>query len=179
MTQDCVLFDGTIFENIVFGYEADNVSAVDEEQVEHRVRQAAELANMTEFISTLPAGLETQVGEGGTQLSGGQKQRLAIARAIYRRPALLMLDEATSSLDAASERVVQEALDHLLARRKGMTTIIVAHRLQTVQQADAICVLENGKIAEQGTHKELMRKRDGIYYSMVGRAIRNNTGVMD
>lgn len=100
----------------------------------------------------------------------------AIARAIYRQPALLILDEATSSLDAASERLVQDALDHLLAQRKGMTTLIVAHRLQTVQESDAICVLEHGKIAEQGTHHELMRRR-GLYYAMVGRFVR--TGAMN
>ena len=106
------------------------------------------------------------------------EQRLAIARAIYREPALLILDEATSSLDATSERLVQEALDRLLARRKNLTTIIVAHRLQTVQRSDAICVLDQGKIAEKGTHKDLMKKRDGLYYAMVGRAIQKN-GVMD
>lgn len=175
VNQDCVLFDGTIFENVTFGYESQDEET--EEAVEARVKGAAELANLSEFIGTLPLGYETQVGEGGTQLSGGQKQRLAIARAIYRDPALLILDEATSSLDQTSERLVQEALDRLLARRKGMTTIIVAHRLQTVQQSDSIYVLDKGKIAEQGTHKDLMRQRR-LYYDMVGKAIQSK-GVMD
>eukprot|EP00977_Amphora_coffeiformis_P006239 scaffold1341_cov178-Amphora_coffeaeformis.AAC.16 len=175
VTQDCVLFDGTIFDNIVFGWDESEQNE-SEEEIEARVTRAAELANLADFVRTLPLGFETQVGEGGTQLSGGQKQRLAIARAIYRQPALLILDEATSSLDAASERLVQEALDHLLEQRKGMTTLIVAHRLQTVQGSDAICVLENGKITEQGTHNQLMRQR-GLYYAMVGRFVRS--GVMN
>jgi ATP-binding cassette subfamily B (MDR/TAP) protein 9 len=179
VTQDCVLFDGTIFDNVCFGSDESLHQDEDEQAVEARVINAIALANLADFVGTLPDGLETPIGEGGTQLSGGQKQRLAIARAIYRQPALLILDEATSSLDAASERLVQEALDQLLAQRKGMTTIIVAHRLQTVQQCDAICVLENGVIVEQGTHQQLMRLRDGLYSSMVGRAARSRKGIMD
>ena len=168
VTQDCVLFDGTIFDNVRFG--CDETEEEDEQAVEARVINAVALANLADFVGALPAGLETPIGEGGTQLSGGQKQRLAIARAIYRQPALLLLDEATSSLDASSERLVQEALDQLLMQRKGMTTIIVAHRLQTIENADTICVLKDGRIAQHGTHQELMRQK-GLYRLMVGTAV--------
>jgi ABC-type multidrug transport system fused ATPase/permease subunit len=172
VTQDCVLFDGSIHENVVFGCDDEE----DEEVIIERVADAVRLAHLADFVHSLAAGYDTQVGEGGIHLSGGQKQRLAIARAIYRRPALLVLDEATSSLDSASERQVQEALDELLAQRRGTTTIVVAHRLQTVRQADAIAVLKDGKIAEQGTHASLLRMK-GLYHEMVERA--NRSGVMD
>jgi ABC-type multidrug transport system fused ATPase/permease subunit len=143
--QEVILFGGTIRENILYGNpQADDVA----------VMEAARQANAWDFISTFPDQLETVVGERGIKLSGGQRQRIAIARALLRDPAILLLDEATSSLDAESEKVVQEALDRLM---KGRTSIIIAHRLATIREADVICVLENGEIVEQGTHEVLVR----------------------
>lgn len=149
--QDIFLFGGTIRENIAYG----KPHASDEE-----INEAAKNANALEFIDRFPEGLETVVGERGTQLSGGQRQRIAIARAILKNPRILILDEATSALDSDSEQVVQEALEFLM---KGRTSIIIAHRLSTVRSADMIVVLEHGIIAEQGTHQELQNKEDGIY----------------
>lgn len=149
--QDIFLFGGTIRENIAYG----KPHATEEEVI-----NAAKNANALEFIDRFPEGLDTIVGERGTQLSGGQRQRIAIARAILKNPKILILDEATSALDSDSEQVVQEALEFLM---QGRTSIIIAHRLSTVRTADMIVVLEHGKIAEQGTHKELQDKEDGIY----------------
>eukprot|EP00913_Durusdinium_trenchii_P006956 g6542.t1 len=129
------------------------------------VENAAKLASAHDFIQTFPLGYHTKVGEAGTQLSGGQKQRLAIARALIRKPAVLLLDEATSALDSASERQVQKALDELLDAG-GRTTIVVAHRLSTVRHAHQICVLDKGKLAEVGTHDELMKKK-GAYEKLL------------
>jgi ABC-type multidrug transport system fused ATPase/permease subunit len=149
--QDIFLFGGTIRENIAYG----KTSATEEEIVE-----AAKQANAWEFISKLSNGLDTLVGERGTQLSGGQRQRVAIARALLKNPRILILDEATSSLDSESERLVQDALDKLM---KGRTSIVIAHRLSTIRKADEIIVLDKGQIVEKGTHEQLMLLDNGVY----------------
>jgi ABC-type multidrug transport system, ATPase and permease components len=160
VTQDPVLFTGSIKDNIKYGKE----DATDEEVV-----NAAKLANAHTFVQNFPDAYETQVGERGMQLSGGQKQRIAIARAIVSKPSILLLDEATSALDTESEKLVQDALDHLLNTNNDMTTIVIAHRLQTVRNADNIVVLDDGSVVEQGPHKDLM-DRQGLYHRMVKRA---------
>ena len=149
--QDIFLFGGTIKENIAYGKP--DASELD-------ILEAAKNANAMEFIRNFPEGIETVVGERGTQLSGGQRQRIAIARALLKNPRILILDEATSALDSESESVVQEALDFLM---KGRTSIIIAHRLSTVRHADKIVVLDKGQIAEVGTHEELITNKSGIY----------------
>ncbi len=149
--QEVILFGGTIKENILYG----NPDAGDE-----AIELAAKQANAWDFIQSFPDGLETVVGDRGIKLSGGQRQRVAIARAILRDPAILLLDEATSSLDAESEKLVQDALDNLM---QGRTAIIIAHRLATIRDVDCIYVLDDGKIVEQGTHQELSMKEDGAY----------------
>ena len=148
--QETVLFGGTIAENIRYG----RVDANDEEVVE-----AAKAANAHDFIAALPAGYQTEVGERGVRLSGGQRQRIAIARAVLKDPRILILDEATSSLDAESESLVQEALERLM---RGRTTVIIAHRLSTIQRADRIVVLADGEIVEEGGHEDLLA-RGGVY----------------
>lgn len=148
--QDTILFSGTIKDNIKYG----KTDAGDEEII-----TAATLANAHDFIMTLPKSYDTEVGERGALLSGGQRQRIAIARAILRNPAILILDEATSSLDTESERLIQNALQNLI---KGRTTFIIAHRLSTVQNADRIIVLKDGNIIEEGSHQQLIEK-DGFY----------------
>jgi ABC-type multidrug transport system fused ATPase/permease subunit len=157
VTQDPTLFSGTILSNITYGTEATEEQAI----------YAAKRANAHDFISSFPEGYATEVGERGIQLSGGQKQRIAISRAIIRSPALLFLDEATSALDADSEEIVQEALDSLLTKNTGMTTVIIAHRLQTVRNADLIAVVNQGRIVEIGSHAVLMELSDGYYKGMV------------
>ena len=152
--QEVLLFGGTIRENILYG----KPNATNDEIIE-----AAKQSNSWEFISQFPEGLETIVGERGIKLSGGQRQRIAIARAILRNPSILLLDEATSSLDAESEKVVQEALNILM---QGRTSIIIAHRLATVREVDKICVIEHGIIVEEGTHEELYEREDGLYASL-------------
>ncbi|KAL1331993.1 ABC transporter B family member 1-like [Arachis hypogaea] len=154
--QEPCLFATSIYENIAYGHD----SATEAEIIE-----AATLANAHKFISGLPEGYKTFVGERGVQLSGGQKQRIAIARAFVRKAELMLLDEATSALDAESERSVQEALDRACT---GKTTIIVAHRLSTIRNANLIAVIDDGKVAEQGSHSQLLKNHpDGIYARMI------------
>ncbi|XP_030471502.1 ABC transporter B family member 4-like isoform X1 [Syzygium oleosum] len=155
VSQEPVLFASSIKDNIAYG--KDNATI-------EEIRTAAEVANAAKFIDKLPKGLDTMVGEHGTQLSGGQKQRVAIARAILKDPRILLLDEATSALDAESERIVQEALDRIMANR---TTVIVAHRLSTIRNADMIAVIHQGKIVERGTHSELLKDPDGAYSQLI------------
>jgi ABC-type multidrug transport system fused ATPase/permease subunit len=152
--QDVILFGGSIKENIAYG----KPDATFEE-----IKIAAQQANALEFITGFPEQFETLVGERGIKLSGGQRQRIAIARALLKNPSILILDEATSSLDSESEKLVQEALETLM---KGRTSIIIAHRLATIRSADNILVLNNGVIAEQGTHKELVEVENGIYKNL-------------
>ncbi|KAI7903880.1 putative ABC transporter protein [Cokeromyces recurvatus] len=169
--QEPVLFDMSIGDNVRFGidnrynitkHEGDGDDySVSQEEVEEACRQA----NIHDFIMTLPDGYNTRVGDKGSQLSGGQKQRIAIARALIRRPKLLLLDEATSALDSDSEKVVQEALDKII-EQGGRTTITIAHRLSTIQNADLICVVKDGVVAEQGTHWDLL-SLNGIYSILV------------
>ncbi|HEY0272343.1 MAG TPA: ATP-binding cassette domain-containing protein, partial [Chitinophaga sp.] len=132
----------------------------DPQATEDRIRWAAEQANAWEFIARFPDGLNTVVGERGVQLSGGQRQRIAIARAVLKDPRILILDEATSALDAASEQLVQDALDQLM---KGRTAIVIAHRLATIRQADHIVVLDKGQVVEQGSHAWLVAQEKGLY----------------
>ena len=153
--QDIVLFGGTIRENIAYG----KISATDNE-----IREAARKAYALEFIESFPEGFNTLVGERGLKLSGGQRQRLAIARAILKDPAILILDEATSSLDAESEILVQQALEALMKNR---TTIVIAHRLATIRKVDKIYVIDQGLISESGTHEQLVSKEQGIYNNLV------------
>ncbi len=148
--QEATLFGGTIAENIRYG----RLDATDAE-----VEAAARAANAHDFISALEAGYESPVGDRGQRLSGGQRQRIAIARAILKDPPILLLDEATSALDNESERLVQEALDHLM---QGRTTLIIAHRLSTIRAAHRIAVLDDGWLVELGTHDELL-EREGLY----------------
>lgn len=152
--QEVMLFGGTIRENILYGKP---------DATEAEIIEAARKANAWEFIQSFPEQLDTLVGERGVKLSGGQRQRIAIARAILKDPAILLLDEATSSLDAESEKLVQEALNRLM---EGRTSIIIAHRLATIRDVDCIYVLENGQIIEQGTHQELSMRDDGAYNSL-------------
>ncbi|KAG8552277.1 hypothetical protein GDO81_004465 [Engystomops pustulosus] len=154
VSQEPILFGTTIRENIRYGRE----NVTDEEII-----QATKEANAFDFISKLPDGLDTMVGERGAQLSGGQKQRIAIARALVRNPKILLLDEATSALDTQSESIVQNALDKA---RAGRTTIVIAHRLSTIRNADVIAGFNNGVVVEQGSHDDLMNKK-GVYYSLV------------
>lgn len=149
--QETVLFGGTIFENIHYGNPQADETAV---------QNAAHAAHAHEFISAFPDGYQTVVGEKGINLSGGQRQRIAIARAILKNPRVLLLDEATSSLDTESERLVQEALERLMA---GRTTFVVAHRLSTIQRADRILVMDKGRVVESGTHADLLA-RQGLYH---------------
>ena len=151
--QDVFLFNGSIKENILYG----RLDATDGEVIE-----AARRANIHDYVMTLPDGYDTQIGERGVKLSGGQKQRLSIARVFLKNPAILILDEATSALDNTTEILIQQALDELC---KGRTTLVVAHRLSTIKNADEICVIANGQITEMGTHEELMKK-GGVYHDL-------------
>ncbi|XP_012437901.1 ABC transporter B family member 4 [Gossypium raimondii] len=155
VSQEPVLFTSSIKDNIAYGKEDATIE---------EIQAAAELANAAKFIDKLPQGLDTMVGEHGTQLSGGQKQRVAIARAILKDPRILLLDEATSALDAESERVVQEALDRIMGNR---TTVIVAHRLSTVRNANTIAVIHRGKMVEKGSHSELLKDPEGAYSQLI------------
>ena len=152
--QEVLLFGGSIRENILYGHPGAS---------EEELMSAARTSNSLDFIQSFPDGFDTIVGERGIKLSGGQRQRIAIARAVLRNPDVLILDEATSSLDAESEKLVQEAMDKLMENR---TSIIIAHRLSTIRDVDCIYVLDNGKIIEQGTHNELIGNEAGIYASL-------------
>ena len=152
--QDVLLFGGNIKENIAYG----KPDATMEEIIE-----AARKANALSFIESFPDKFNTMVGDRGIQLSGGQRQRIAIARAVLKNPAILILDEATSSLDSESEHLVQEALDKLM---QGRTSFVIAHRLSTIRNADKIIVIENGKVKESGTHDELIKLDSGLYKSL-------------
>ncbi len=156
--QENHLFDDTIARNIAFGEDEPDMD---------RVIWAARVAAAHDFVERLPLGYDTRVGESGLGLSGGQRQRVAIARAVYHRPPILIFDEATSALDTESERAVKENMDRLL---EGRTSFVIAHRLSTVRDADLIVVLEQGKLAEQGTHEELMQ-RQGLYYYLVSQQL--------
>ena len=144
VNQEPILFNASVFDNIAFGVDGADVEAV---------RRAAEVAHADEFIREMPHGYQSNIGDRGGKLSGGQRQRLSIARAVFKNPPILILDEATSALDTKSERLVQNALDHLMS---GRTTIVIAHRLSTIIHADVICVVDGGRIVEQGTHEELL-----------------------
>jgi len=157
--QEPVLYARSIYDNIVFGLPEDCTPSAEE------VEQAAKLANAHSFISELPAGYHTSCGEKGVQMSGGQKQRIAIARALVRKPSILLLDEATSALDADSEYIVQEALDRVM---RGRTTVVIAHRLSTVQDANRIVVVQHGTATESGTHQQLVAL-GGLYANLVKR----------
>lgn len=152
--QEPPLYLGSVHRNIAIGLEY--------EPSEVEVREACRQANVLDFVSSLPEGLHTPCGSKGLQFSGGQRQRIAVARALIRKPRLLLLDEATSALDTQSERIVQKALDEAASSR---TTIAVAHRLSTIRHADVILVIDDGKIAEVGTHEELLQLR-GRYHAM-------------
>ena len=152
--QDVILFGGSIRENIAYGKP---------DATEQEIFTAAKQANALDFVNGFPEKFDTLVGERGIKLSGGQRQRIAIARALLKNPSILILDEATSSLDSESEKQVQEALENLM---KGRTSIIIAHRLSTIRSADVILVLNEGKIAEQGTHKDLLAIENGIYKNL-------------
>lgn len=153
VSQDVFLFNGTIMDNITYGSS---------DATEEKVIAAAKAANAHDFIMALEKGYETRIGERGVKLSGGQKQRISIARAILKDSPILILDEATSSVDTQTERLIQEALNTL---KENKTAVIIAHRLSTIQDADQIVVLSEGEIAEQGSHEELLRKR-GLYYQL-------------
>lgn len=159
--QDVILFGGTIRENILYGKPEAGLE---------EVREAARKANALEFIDRFPEGLDTIVGERGITLSGGQRQRIAIARAVLKDPAILILDEATSSLDSESERLVQDALDQLM---QGRTSFIVAHRLSTIRKADQILVIDGGKVVESGKHDELVQIEHGVYAGLSKLQFRN------
>ena len=154
VTQDVVLFNDTIANNLAYG-QLRQASRAD-------LLQAAEAAHVIDFIKDMPEGLETIVGDRGVLLSGGQRQRIAIGRALLKNAPVLILDEATSSLDTQSERHIQDALNHLM---KDRTTLVIAHRLSTVESADRIIVLDKGSIVESGTHRELI-EHDGLYANL-------------
>jgi subfamily B ATP-binding cassette protein MsbA len=154
VSQDSILFNDSVFNNITLGNEnADKEVVI----------AAAKAANAHEFIMEMPKGYDSNVGENGAKLSGGQKQRISIARAIYKNPPILILDEATSSLDTESEKLVQDALGKLMKTR---TSLVIAHRLSTIQNADNIILIKKGEILEQGTHEELTLK-NGAYKKLI------------
>lgn len=153
VTQESILFNDTVFNNIAFGLEG-----ISEEEV----IQAAKIANAHEFIVQLENGYHTNIGERGSKLSGGQRQRMSIARAVLKNPPILILDEATSALDSQSEKLVQDALTNLMTNR---TTLVIAHRLSTIQHADEILVIKKGKIVQRGTHQQLMEE-EGLYRNL-------------
>jgi subfamily B ATP-binding cassette protein MsbA len=151
--QETILFHDTIFNNIAYGKR---------DATQQQVEEAAKAANAHEFVSQMPEGYQTVIGERGVRLSGGERQRISIARAILKNPPILIFDEATSALDAHSEVLVQQAIDRLMSNR---TAIVIAHRLSTVQRADRIVVLDQGRIMEMGKHQKLLEKR-GLYWKL-------------
>jgi subfamily B ATP-binding cassette protein MsbA len=153
VTQESILFNDTVFNNIAFGIDG---------VTEAQVMEAAKIANAHEFISKLNYGYQTNIGDRGSKLSGGQRQRLSIARAVLKNPPVLILDEATSALDSESELLVQEAITKLMSSR---TTLVIAHRLSTIQHADEILVIDKAKIVQRGTHAELMAQ-EGLYQKL-------------
>jgi ATP-binding cassette subfamily B protein len=161
--QEVLLFGGSIAENIAYGKPGASAEEIE---------QAARQANAHEFIQAFPEGYATLVGDRGINLSGGQRQRVAIARAILKNPAILILDEATSSLDSESERLIQEALETLM---RGRTSFIIAHRLATVRHVDRIIVIADGQVVESGTHEELQAIKDGIYRRLASQRRRFST----
>ncbi|HIO26551.1 MAG TPA: ATP-binding cassette domain-containing protein, partial [Flavobacteriaceae bacterium] len=154
VTQDAILFNDTIKNNILMAKE----DATDQEIIE-----ALKIANAWEFVSDLPKGIDTNIGDSGNKLSGGQKQRISIARAVLKNPPIMILDEATSALDTESEKLVQKALENMMKNR---TSIVIAHRLSTIQNADNIIVMQRGEIVEQGKHNELLAL-NGTYKNLV------------
>jgi len=150
--QETILFNETIAYNIGYGLPEIKIEAI---------KRAAKIANLSDFIESLPQKYETLVGERGIKLSGGQRQRLSIARVVLSKPEIIIFDEATSQLDSESENLVQEAFWKM---KKNKTTIIIAHRLSTIKKADRIVVIDNGKIVEKGTHKQLLSKKDSLYH---------------
>ena len=157
--QEPVLFNDTVYNNITFGVDTTE-PAPNGLTWREAAEQAARIANAHEFIKAMPEEYDTVIGDRGSRLSGGQRQRLSIARAILKNPPVLILDEATSALDSESEKLVQEALEHLMSDR---TTLVVAHRLSTIKHADLICVVHEGRIVERGTHDQLLAL--GGYYT--------------
>ena len=153
VSQDIVLFNDTLFNNITLGMAA----------TEDEVMEAVRVSHLQEFVEGLEDGLQHRLSDRGLNLSGGQRQRISIARAVLRNAPILILDEATSAMDAESERLVQQALDEAMQNR---TVVVIAHRLSTIQRADQIVVLSGGRITERGTHEELMR-REGDYYKYI------------
>jgi ATP-binding cassette subfamily B (MDR/TAP) protein 1 len=162
--QEPFIFNDTIYNNVANGLVGSKFENEDDEMKRRRVEEACKEAFADEFISRLPMGYETKVGDSGIKLSGGQRQRLAIARSIIKRPMILIFDEATSAIDVRGERIVQDALDRVAKNR---TTITIAHRLSTIKKADKIIVVAKGKVVEQGTHDGLLAKEDGVYSNLV------------
>jgi len=155
VSQQSILFNDTFHNNIAFGNNGDATS--------RQVEEAARVANAHDFIMENEEGYEAGVGEGGGKLSGGQKQRVSIARAVMANPPILILDEATSSLDTESERLVQDAIIKLMQNR---TAIVIAHRLSTIKNSDLILVMDEGEIVERGTHDELIKNEKGVYHKL-------------
>jgi ABC-type multidrug transport system fused ATPase/permease subunit len=162
--QEPFIFNDTIYRNVEFGLIGSEMENESVENKKRLVEEACKEAFADEFISRLPLKYETQVGDAGIKLSGGQRQRLAIARSIIKRPKILILDEATSSIDVRGERLVQAALDKV---SEGRTTITIAHRLSTIKKADKIIVMRKGKLIEEGTHDSLLANEDGVYWALV------------
>jgi subfamily B ATP-binding cassette protein MsbA len=150
VTQETILFNDTVYHNIAYGLSDKSME---------QVHEAARIANAHDFISSLPEGYNTNIGERGLELSGGQRQRIAIARAVLKNPPILILDEATSALDTESEVLVQQAIERLMENR---TSLVIAHRLSTVLNADRIVVLDKGEIVQKGRHEELVEET-GLY----------------
>lgn len=162
--QEPFLFNDTLYNNVIYGLCGTQYESLSKDEKMKMVEEACREAYAEEFISKLPEGYDTRVGESGIKLSGGQRQRIAIARSIIKQPPILILDEATSAIDVRTERIVQQALDRV---SKNRTTIIIAHRLSTIKRADKIVVMRQGKLVEQGTHDELLEIETGVYRSLV------------